>query len=265
MTDDLLSVALEAAEAGAEAAVGWQRRIGELRIEEKGGPYDLVSQADQAAEAAIRKVLAQVRPDDQVLGEEGGLNDAVGDVRWVVDPIDGTTNFLYGRPDWAVSVAACRADSGELLAGAVVEPVSGRRTWAGAGIGAWSNGARLRPYALNDLQRALVEVHLGRGAWRARAGEVIDALLPNVRDVRRTGSVACALACCATGRAEAAWLPSVQPWDVAAGVLIVRESGWLVGDLTGFTPDGLPCTGEILAAPAPLWEPLRDLLVAAYE
>ncbi|MFE9960137.1 inositol monophosphatase family protein [Micromonospora sp. NPDC005299] len=262
--DDLLAVARLAADAGAEAAMRWRRRADQLTIEEKAGPDDLVSQADREAEQAIRAVLAARRPDDGVLGEEGGNAAGRSGVRWIVDPIDGTTNYLYGRPDWAVSVAAARVDGDELLAGVVAEPELGRVTEARRGGGTWSGGVRQPELRGADLQRTLIELNLGRAAQKAHAGRMIDALVPRVRDVRRGGSAAGALAQLATGRVDAVWVPGLRPWDCAAGVLLAQEVGAQVGDLTGRSPGTWPASGDVLAAPHGLWETLRELIAGAY-
>jgi myo-inositol-1(or 4)-monophosphatase len=183
-------------------------------------------------------------------------------VRWLVDPVDGTTSFVHGRADWAVSVAATGPD-GELLVGVVVEPALGRTTWAARGEGCFADGARMPPLRQADLSRALVELNLGRPEQRPGAGRVLDAVLPAVRDVRRGGSAAAALAAVATGRADAAWLPGLQPWDCAAGVLLVEEAGGTVGDLGGPVQVAVPASGDVLAAPPLLWEPLRALVRGA--
>ena len=259
----LLDVALEAAAAGAQVAVRWRDRADALTVEEKAAPDDLVSQADREAEAAVRHVLAKWRPDDAVLGEEAGAQDGTSGVGWLVDPIDGTTNYLYGRPDWAVSVAAAGAD-GRLLAAVVVEPAVGRTTWASAGEGAFADGRRVAPLAQDDLVRALVELNLGRPDQKYAVPAVLAALVPAVRDVRRGGSAASALAQVATGRADAAWVPGLQPWDCAAGVLLVTEAGGAVGDLDGPVSGTVPVSGDVLAAAPGLWEQLRTLLARAY-
>jgi myo-inositol-1(or 4)-monophosphatase len=260
----LLAVARLAAAAGAEVALGWRDAAGGLRIREKAGPADLVSQADQDSERAIRAVLAQQRPDDGILGEEQGSTAGSTGIRWLVDPIDGTTSYLYGRSDWAVSVAACAEPGGRLLAGVVAEPTLGRSAEAFAGGGAWSADARLQVRTPQDLSRILVEINLGRPDQRARAGAMVDALTPKVRDLRRTGSAAAALAMVATGRADAAWIPGVQPWDCAAGVLLAEQAGALVGDLSGPCPGTWPPSGDILAAHPMVWDCLRKVIAGAY-
>ncbi|QFZ18375.1 inositol monophosphatase family protein [Saccharothrix syringae] len=260
--DELLSVAREAALEGARTAMSWWG--GELLVEEKAGPDDLVSQADRDTERVIRSVLARHRPDDGVLGEEDGATTGTGGVRWIVDPVDGTTSYLYGRSDWAVSVAAADAADGRLLAGVVVEPVTGRVTEARAGGGTSADGRPVRRLARRDLSRALVELNLGRPPQRVLAGRVVDALVPRVRDVRRGGSAAAALARVATGRADAVWAPGLQPWDCAAGVLLVQEAGGTTGDLDGPAPGTWPASGDVLAAAGPLWTALREVLAPVW-
>jgi myo-inositol-1(or 4)-monophosphatase len=262
--DDLLAVARLAAQAGARVALDWRSRADQLRVEEKAGPADLVSQADRDTERAIRAVLSAQRPHDGVLGEEHDAVAGSTGVRWLVDPIDGTTSYLYGRADWSVSVAACDADD-RLLAAVVAEPVVGRTTEARTGGGTWSAGMPAIAPAHGELERALVEINLGTPAQRTRAGHIVDLLAPRVRDLRRGGSAAAALANVATGRADVAWIPGVRAWDCAAGVLLVQEAGGIVGDLTGRTPGTWPASGDVLAAPAELWEDFRLLLAAAYQ
>jgi myo-inositol-1(or 4)-monophosphatase len=143
--------------------------------------------------------------------------------------------------------------------------VLGRSTEATAGGGARSAGARLHIRTPGDLARTLVEINLGRPDQRDRAGAMVGALTPRVRDLRRTGSAAAALAKVATGRADAAWIPGVQPWDCAAGVLLAEEAGALVGDLSGPCPGTWPPSGDVLAAPPAIWESLRELIAGAYQ
>jgi len=259
-TDQLLRVARVAALAGAEVATTWRRRRAELEVEEKAAPDDLVSQADRDTEAAIRARLAKIRPEDGILGEEDGYARGAGGIRWLIDPIDGTTNYLYGRPDWAVSVAAVREEERQTLVGVVVEPDLGRMTEARRGGGAWTDGRRLRCRPGGELLRALVEVNWGREAQRERAADLVRALGPRVRDIRRGGSAASALVQVADGRADAYWGPGLQPWDGAAGVLIASEAGGAVGDLDGTNGGDWPSSGNVLAAAPAIWEPLREIL-----
>ena len=260
----LLAVARRAAQAGADVAMAWRRRADRLLIEEKQGPADLVSQADREAEAAIRAELARHRPHDGVLGEEHGEAAGAGGVRWIVDPIDGTTSYLYGRADWSVSVAAADTDGDRLLAAVVAEPMLGRSTEASLGGGTWSAGVRCAVRTVTEPARALVEVNLGTPRQHVLAGPMVAALLPLVRDLRRGGSAAAALAMVATGRADAAWIPGIHSWDCAAGVLLVQEAGGLVGDLHEVVAGTWPPGGDVLAAGPGLREPLRRALLPVY-
>jgi myo-inositol-1(or 4)-monophosphatase len=261
---ELLGAAREAAREGAAMAMSWRRNLAALEVEEKAASDDLVSQADRDVERAIRAVLGRLRPTDGVLGEEDGETAGASGIRWLVDPIDGTTNYLYGRADWAVSVAAVSRDDSRTLVAVVAEPALDRLSEATAGGGAWSAGGRLRCNPGADLTRALVEINLGRGPQKALAKDLIGELLPRVRDIRRGGSAAAALAQVADGRADAYWGPGLQPWDGAAGALLVVEAGGSVGDLAGPTGERWPASGDVLAAPADLWEPLRELLAGVY-
>jgi myo-inositol-1(or 4)-monophosphatase len=261
----LLGAAREAAAAGAEVALAWRRRLGELEIEEKAASDDLVSAADRDAERAIVSVLAALRPDDAILGEELGGRGGSSGIRWLVDPIDGTTNYLYDRADWAVSVAAVDEHDGRILAGVVAEPVLDRITMASIGGGTWSDGGERRQCRRRgDLSRALVEINLGRGSQRADAASLVEQLRPRVRDLRRGGSAAAALAQVADGRADAYWGPGLQPWDGAAGALLVSEAGGTVGDLGGPSEGEWPRSGDVLACAPGLWKPLRELLARVY-
>jgi myo-inositol-1(or 4)-monophosphatase len=261
---NLLAVAREAAREGAAMAMSWRRNLASLEVEEKAASDDLVSQADRDVERAITAVLGRLRPADAVLGEEDGETEGTSAVRWLVDPIDGTTNYLYGRAEWAVSVAAVGRLDSRTLVGVVAEPALDRFSEAAAGAGAWSDGVRLSCNGATDLSRALIEVNLGRGAQRDLAGNLFAELLPRVRDVRRGGSAAAALAQVADGRADAYWGPGLQPWDGAAGALLVAEAGGSVGDLVAQTAQRWPASGNVLAAPASLCEPLRELLASVY-
>lgn len=260
---DLLEVAREASQVASDLAMSWRQRADQLNVEQKTGPWDLVSQADREVEDAVRAVLGRRRPDDAVLGEEAGKSTGSSGVEWVIDPIDGTLSYLYGLSDWTVSLAA-RSSAGELLAGVVAAPVIGRVASASRGGGTWVNGQRVVVRDDPDLTHALVGVNFGRGVVRAKAGRMVDALVPRVRHVRRGGSTAASLTDVAIGCADAAWTPDSQPWDIAAGVLLVQEAGGLVGDLADVVEDIAPPTGDVLAASPGLWEQLRALLAQAY-
>ena len=211
----------------------------------KSSPTDVVTEMDRRSEELIRARILAGRPGDAILGEEGGqTGDTAGaPVRWVIDPLDGTVNYLYGLPDWAVSIAAEVA--GEVVAGAVFVPSRGELFTATRGGGGWleSVGAaraeragrvRLRCRPGVPLDQALVATGFGyRAARRKVQGEVVAALLPRVRDIRRAGVASADLCSVAAGRLDAFYERGLNYWDYAAGGLIAREAGALVGGLFG--------------------------------
>ncbi|MCK0440484.1 inositol monophosphatase [Gordonia alkaliphila] len=206
------------------------RRADDAAVSTKSTPTDPVTVADTESERLIRGLLAVVRPHDAILGEEEGGADALADgVRWVVDPIDGTVNFLYGVPAYAVSVAA-QVD-GVSQAGAVVDVARGVTYWAWLGGGAWCAGPNEEPRRLtanpvDDVALALVATGFGYSPIRRRAqGELLAALLPQIRDVRRMGAAALDLCMVAAGAVDAHFEHGLAPWDWAAGGLIAAEAG----------------------------------------
>ena len=233
-------------------------------VEVKSSPTDVVTQLDRAAEQLIRDRLLAARPSDAILGEEGGQTGH-GNVRWIVDPLDGTVNYLYGLPDWAVSIAA--EVDGNVVAGAVCVPMQRSIFTATVGGGAflesaWLDGPqRLECNVGVPLDGALVATGFGyEAARRAAQGRVVEALLPRVRDIRRAGSAATDLCSVAAGRVDAYYEQGPHEWDIAAGGLIAREAGAMVGGLNG-NPAGEAMT--IAASPA-LFHELHDLLMALH-
>ncbi|WP_018656818.1 inositol monophosphatase family protein [Actinomadura flavalba] len=231
-----------------------------LEVETKSSPTDVVTQMDKAAERLIVERIRAERPGDAFLGEEGGEQGGEGaGVRWVIDPIDGTVNYLYDLPDWAVSVAA--EVDGTAVAGAVVLPRRGETFTAVEGGGALlhtASGVReLRVNTGVPLDRALVATGFGYGAdRRAHQAAVLTGVLPNIRDIRRGGSACVDLCALAAGRVDAYFERGVQAWDVAAGALIVAEAGGRTGGL-----HGAPVSPEFAIAAAPdLFGALHDLL-----
>lgn len=230
-------------------------------VSTKSTPTDPVTVADTETEQLIRRRLGALRPHDAILGEEEGGSDEVGaGIRWVVDPIDGTVNFLYGIPAYAVSVAA-QVD-GVSVAGAVVDVARGLTYWAWAGGGAWCAGGdeeprRLRANPIDELGLALIATGFGYSPDRRRAqGALLAALLPRVRDVRRMGAAALDLCMVAAGAVDAHFEHGLAPWDWAAGALIAEEAGArvLVPPADSSAADGYP---TIAVAPG-----IADELVA---
>lgn len=250
----LLEVAVAAADA---AAAELMARFGERSqgVRAKSTPTDLVSDADVAAEAAIRRVLGELRPDDAILGEEGG-ETGDGALRWVVDPLDGTINFLFEIPAFAVSVACEDADGG--VVGVVLDPVRGERFTATRSGPACVDGRAIKGSSRDELATALVATGFNYdAAVRVRQASVVAALLPQVRDIRRVGAAALDLCWASCGRFDAFYERGVQAWDIAAGSLIAQRAGLAVRELAA--ADGLPA--GILVAPGGLVDELHRLVV----
>jgi myo-inositol-1(or 4)-monophosphatase len=218
----------------------------ELRVSAKSTPTDLVSEADHAAERLIRERIAAARPQDGVLGEEGGDRAGTSGVHWVVDPLDGTVNFLFDLPQWAVSIA-CQDRDGPLV-GVVYDPLRDELFAADRDGPATLDGVPIRPSAREDLATALIGTGFGYDAEVRRAqAAVVARLLPEVRDIRRFGSAAIDLAWTACGRLDAYYEHGLNPWDLAAGRLICERAGLEVYDLE---PVGPSAPGVLVAPPA---------------
>jgi len=252
--DELLGLAIKAARgAGALLADRFERpRTG---IGTKSSGTDMVSDADRAAEALIVELIGARRPDDAILGEESGASGGGSGLRWVIDPLDGTTNFLFGIPQWAVSIACEDADGA--LAAVVYDPTRDELFAAARGEGATLNGRAIAVGGALDLARALIATGFAyQPPAREHAARMLVTILPRVRDVRRAGAAALDLAWTACGRLDGYYESPNEPWDVAAGVLLVREAGGLT---TSFkTPAG---EGTIAAGPG-IFEELASLVRA---
>lgn len=200
----------------------------------KKGPADFVSNADRAAEKTIRDILTHARPDwGLLMEEEGATAGADPDHRWIVDPLDGTTNFLHGLPHFAISIAA--EERGEIVAGLVYQPLTDESFWAERGKGAWLQDRRLRVSARREMADSLIATGIpfaGHGDPEPFA-RIMAGVIPEVAGVRRFGSAALDLAWVAAGRYDGYWESDLQPWDVAAGILLVREAGGFVTDFRG--------------------------------
>lgn len=195
-----------------------------LTIETKSSPTDVVSQVDREAERLIVERLGTERPADGLLAEEGSLLDGSSGVRWVVDPLDGTTNYVYGYPAYAASIAA--EIDGRTAVGVVLDSSSGRLYRAVAGHGAVCDDRPIRAREQDDLSRALVATGFSYdAAQRERQGAATAAVLGRIRDIRRGGTAALDLCHVAAGEVDAYWELDLSPWDYAAGTLIAREAG----------------------------------------
>jgi len=230
----------------------------------KSTATDVVTEADLAAELRLRELIAEHRPEDAVLGEEGGSTGGTSGLTWVLDPIDGTVNYLYGLPVFAVSVAVVagppQPGRWTQVAGAVVNAADGREWTAGRGLGAWHEGVRLRLDDARPLAQSLVGTGFGYAPeLRRHQGAVLAGLLDKVRDVRRAGSCALDLCSVASGQLDAYFERGTHVWDLAAGSLVIREAGGVVTGLRG-APEGNAMT---VAGPAETVAKLVAYLEAA--
>ena len=217
-----------------------------VNVTAKSSPTDLVSEADHAAERLIRERIAAARPDDGVLGEEGGDHRGTSGVRWVVDPLDGTVNFLFGIPQWAVSIACEDADGA--LAGVVYDPLRDELFSVERDGAPTRDGAPIACSTRDDLATALLATGFGYDPEVRRAqAEVAARLLPDVRDIRRFGSAAIDLAWTACGRLDAYYEHGLNAWDLAAGRLLCERAGLAVHELAPIGPSG---PGVLVTPPA---------------
>jgi len=221
--DELLALALDVAREAAELLR--ERRAGEVGVAAtKSTSVDVVTEADHASEELIRRRLLDARPDDAFLGEEGGADRGGSGVRWIVDPIDGTVNFLYGLPEYAVSIAA--EVDGEMVAGVVLNPATGAEYTATLGGGAHRDGVPLEVRAPAPLEERLVLTGFAyTPELRLLQGIAVARLLPRVRDIRRHGSAALELCRIGEGSADAYVEEGLNVWDWAAGLLVATEAG----------------------------------------
>ena len=240
---ELLDVAKEAARAaGAELLSRWRRP---LEVGTKSTPTDPVTEADVQAEHAIREVLGRRRPQDSILGEEGG-DTGDGELRWIVDPLDGTVNYLYGWPMFAVSVAV--EDAAGAIAAVVLDPIHDELFSATRSGPPLRNRESITASGCDSLNRALVGTGFGYDPEvRARQAQVAAGVIPLARDIRRAGVAALDMCACACGSLDAYYERGVKPWDIAAGTLVCRRAGLAVRTLE---PDGILPGGVMVAAPA---------------
>jgi myo-inositol-1(or 4)-monophosphatase len=222
---ELLALATELARAAGQIHADGRR--GDLHVETKSSPTDPVSQVDRAAERLIVEGIAAVRPDDGLLGEEGAARGGTSGVRWVVDPLDGTTNYIYGYPAYAVSIAV--EVDGVAQVGVVYDSSAGRLYRAIGGFGAVCDDQPIRVREQADLSRALLATGFSyEAAQRARQGAAAAYVISRVRDIRRGGTAALDLCHVAAGHVDAYWELDLSPWDSAAGAVIAREAGAVV-------------------------------------
>jgi myo-inositol-1(or 4)-monophosphatase len=261
---ELAEIALTIARRAAQLA--WQRRTEGVEVAaSKSSLSDIVTRADREAETLIRDAISAARPNDGFLGEESGGGSGTSGLTWVVDPIDGTVNYFYGIPAYAVSIAVVEGEpdprTWRTLAGAVVNPAVGEAFTAFEGGGAKLNGKPLHVKQDTDLALALVGTGFGYDADnRVRQAKIVTELIGRVRDVRRIGAASLDLCGVAAGRLDAYFERGLNPWDHAAGALIAREAGASVGGL-----GDAPATNELIVAAEPgLFAQLNPVLQELY-
>ncbi len=229
---ELLAIAVDVAtKAGKFVA---HKRTGEISVAAtKSSLVDVVTEVDRECEAMIHQLLADARPGDGFFGEEGGSGSSTTGITWVVDPIDGTVNYLYGIPHYAVSIAAVEGvptpDQWSVLAGVVANPATGEVFTASRGGGAYLGSTRIQVLEPVDLQSTLWLTGFAYAEeYRRAQGQLVSEIVPIVRDIRRMGTASLDLAAIAAGRANIYFERTLSPWDHAAGELIVREAGGMV-------------------------------------
>lgn len=248
---------IQAARRAARRLVRDFGEVENLQVSIKGAG-DFVTSADRKAEEIIREILTEARPNYGWLGEETGSSDGKDPTRrWIVDPIDGTTNFLHGLPHWSISIAL--EHKGEVIAGVVYDPVKDEMFTSEKGEGAWMNDRRLRVSARREVSEMVFATGIPFGTMDTLPETFADLskLMPRSAGVRRWGVASLDLAYVAAGRFDGFWERGLQPWDIAAGVLLVREAGGLVGSIGEKVEATNPIShGNIVAAGS---EPYRIL------
>jgi myo-inositol-1(or 4)-monophosphatase len=255
-----INVMVQAAHKAARHLVRDFGEVENLQVSIKG-PGDYVSAADHRAEQILHRELSRVRPGFGFLMEESGTHEGQGDQRWIVDPLDGTTNFLHGLPHFAISVALER--HGELVAGVVYDPIKDELFCAEKGAGAYLNDRRLRVSRRSDLANSLIGTGIPVLDWHGRGqgfAQQLDRVSAEVAGIRRLGTASLDLAYVAAGRLDGFWEYGLKPWDMAAGIVLIREAGGMVGRLE----DGdLLSPGTLVAGNQGIYPQLTELLRAA--
>ena len=237
--------------------------IEQLQVSRKG-PADFVTAADIRTEKTLRETLSHARPEYGFLMEEGGeISGKDTARRWIIDPIDGTTNFIHGIPYFAISIALQEYD--QITAGVIYEPINDQMFWAERGNGAWLNDRRMRVSGRTNMEQSIFATgipFLGRGDHK-KFLEQIEAVMAVSAGIRRFGSAALDLAYVAAGRFDGFWENGLQPWDIAAGIIIVREAGGMISEING--RDGMLKTGSILASNPNLHKALGQTIINKVE
>jgi myo-inositol-1(or 4)-monophosphatase len=253
-----LNLMIKAARKAGRSLVKDFREVENLQVSTKG-PGDFVSRADREAERIIKEELMGGRPTYGWLGEEtGGTDGADPTRRWLVDPLDGTTNFLHGMPHWAVSIAL--EHKGDIVSAVVYDAAKDELFWAEKGAGAWMNDRRMRVSGRREMHEAVFATGVPFGAKNTLPATLQDLarLMPACAGVRRWGAASLDLAYVAAGRYDGYWERELQPWDIAAGILLVREAGGFVSAIRD-GDDPLE-KGAVICANQPLFEPFRKII-----
>ena len=252
---------IQAARRAARRLVRDFGEVENLQVSVKGAG-DFVTSADRMAEETIRDMLTEARPNYGWLGEEtGGTEGKDPTRRWIVDPIDGTTNFLHGLPHWAISIAL--EYKGEIVAAVVYDPAKDEMFTAEKGEGAWMNDRRLRVSARREMSEMIFATGVPFGTMDTLPQTMTDLskLMPRTAGVRRWGVASLDLAYVAAGRYDGFWERGLHPWDIAAGILLVREAGGLVGSIGEKVEATNPIShGDVLAAPSEAYRILGKFL-----
>lgn len=250
----LLALAVDLARSAGALALAMHQGLG--GHDTKSTPTDVVTAADRAAESLLVEGIRAARPGDGMLGEEGASDEGTTGVRWVVDPVDGTVNYLYGLPQWGVSLGV--EVDGVTQVGVVYDPAKDELFTAVRGGGAFLGGEPVRCTAVTTLSQALIATGFGYDAQRRAAqARLLPAVLPVVRDLRRLGAGSLDLCGVAAGRLDGYYEQGLSPWDMSAGLLIATEAGARVGGLRGAEP-GHPM---VVACAPGVFDALHDLLV----
>jgi myo-inositol-1(or 4)-monophosphatase len=253
---ELLTLAVEIATEAGELIKTRRDAVTRMAVSAtKSTPTDVVTESDTAAESLIRDRIHAARPGDGILGEEGGSAAGSTGVEWIVDPIDGTVNYLYGIPQYAVSIAV--NVGGHVVAGVVHNPASGETWTATKGGGAFLGDVRIAESGCDRLDQALIGTGFGYdAARREKQARILARIMSSIRDVRRAGAASLDLCAVATGRLDGYYERGLGRWDYAAGALVAQEAGAVIGGI-----GGRPASGEFLLAAGPgLFDALHDLL-----
>jgi len=257
LADELLAVAADLARTAGDMALAG-RKAGLRNVQTKSTATDMVTEFDRASEKLIVEGMRERRPLDAIVGEEGASVSGTSGITWYIDPIDGTTNFLYDLPAWAVSIGA--EDSSGPLAGVVYIPTLGEMFTATRGGGAFLNGAPIQSNNIADVSQALVCTGFSYSAeQRTIQAQRVSRFIHQIRDIRRAGAAAIDLCFVACGRIDAYFEENLHQWDISAGILIAHEAGCRSGDFSGHTPR----PAEILTTAPAIFDQLSQLIMAA--